>query len=252
LRVLTTLIAFLGFALHPERLYGQTAPLRVLVSNGMKGAFQELKPQAERDIGRSLEFQFHSTTGIKQQIQAGDAFDAVVITVEAIEELIHQGKLTTAGRTELGRSELGIGIRSGAVKPDIKTPNALAQTLRSAESISYPKDGASREYVEAMFDKLGIRAAVKQKIILANGSGPATESVASGKAALVITLFSEIVPVKGVEILGPLPGEYHYDIHFAAAAARVTKDPEGSQKLIQFLVSRSARAVFKTKGVEPN
>jgi molybdate transport system substrate-binding protein len=218
----------------------------------MKGAFQELKPQAERDIGRSLEFQFHSTAGIKQQIQAGDAFDAAVITVEAIDELIHQGKLAAAGRTELGRSELGIGIRSGAVKPDIKTPNALVQTLRSAESITYPKDGASREYVEAMFDKLGIAAAVKPKIILTNGSGPATESVASGKAALVITLFSEILPVKGVEILGPLPGEYHYDIHFAAAAARVTKDPEGSQKLIQFLVSRSARAVFKTKGVEPN
>jgi len=51
---------------------------------------------------------------------------------------------------------------------------------------------------------------------LAQGSGPATESVAQGKAAMVITLFSEIVPIPGVEILGPLPGAFHYDIRAAA------------------------------------
>jgi molybdate transport system substrate-binding protein len=216
----------------------------------MKAALEELRPQAEREIGRPLELRFNSTAGIKQQIQRGETFDAAIITSEAIGELIQQGRLAAGTRAELARSELGLGIRSGAAKPDIKTSDGLRRALRAAASITYPKDGASRAYVEGMFEKLGIAAELKPKIILADGSGPATESVASGKAALVITLFSEIIPVKGVEILGPLPGEYHYDIRFAAAAASMTKEQEGVRKLIAFLGGAGSTAVFKKKGLE--
>jgi molybdate transport system substrate-binding protein len=163
--------------------------------------------------------------------------------------LIKQGKLAAGSRAEVCRSELGIGIRAGAPKPDIKTPEALSRALRGASSITYPKDGASRGNIEGMFEKLGIAADVKPKIILANGSGPATESVAAGKAAMVITLFSEIVPIKGVVILGPLPGEYHYDIRFAAAAASTTKNQEAVRKLIAFLSGPAPLAVFNSKGL---
>jgi molybdate transport system substrate-binding protein len=216
----------------------------------MKAAVEELKPQAERETGRQLDLRFSSTAGIKQRIQAGDPFDATIITAEAVGDLIQQGKLAAATRADLARSELGIGIRTGVPKPDIKTPDGLKRALRAAASITFPKDGASRGYVEGMFEKLGIAGDVKPKIILADGSGPATESVAEGKAALVITLFSEIIPVKGVEILGPLPGEYHYDIRFAAAAASGTKNAEAAKKLIAFLAGPAPLAVFKAKGLE--
>src|SRR5207244_6677368 len=121
-------------------------------------------------------------------------------------------RLAVPSPAHLRSSELGTGIRAVAPKPDIRTAEALKKTLHDAKSITYPQDGASRGYIEQMFERLGIAADVKPKIILAPGSGPATESVADGKAALVITLFSEIAPVHGVEILGPLPGEFHSDI----------------------------------------
>jgi molybdate transport system substrate-binding protein len=227
------------------------AALRVLSSNGMKGAMDELRPQCERAIGRPLALEFNSTASLKKKIETGDAFDVAIITSDAIGELITLGKLAGGSRAELGRSELGIGIRAGVTKPDIRTPETLKRTLHDAQSITYPQDGASRAYVEKMFERMGIAADVKPRIILAQGSGPATESVAAGKAALVITLFSEIVPTHGVEILGPLPGEFHYAIRFAAAASSATKSAEAAKALIAFLAGPQAAPTFKAKGVEP-
>jgi molybdate transport system substrate-binding protein len=229
----------------------QGAAVRVLVSNGMKAAMEELQPQCERAIGHPLALQFNSTASLKKKIEAGERFDVAIITSEAIGDLIKQGKLAGGSRADLGRSELGIGIRAGAAKPDIHTPEALKRTLRDAKSITYPQDGASRAYIEKMFERMGIAADVMPKIILAQGSGPATESVAAGKAAFVITLFSEIVPIHGVEILGPLPGEFRYDIRFAAAASATTENGKAAKALMTFLAGPEAAPTFKAKGLEP-
>jgi molybdate transport system substrate-binding protein len=228
----------------------QAAAVRVLVSNGMKAAMEQLQPQCERAIGHPLSMQFHSTAAVKKQIEAGDQFDVTIITVEAIDDLTKEGKIAGETRANVARSELGIGIRKGAAKPDIHTPESLRQTLRDAKSITYPEDGASRGYIEKMFERMGIAAEVKPRIILAQGSGPATESVAQGKAAMVITLFSEIVPIQGVEILGPLPREFHYDIRFAAAASTTTKDAAAANTLIAFLAGTKALPTLKAKGLE--
>jgi molybdate transport system substrate-binding protein len=217
----------------------------------MKAAIEELQPQCERAIGHPLDPQFSSTAGLKKRIEAGEAFDVTIISTEAIDDLIKQGKIASGSRTNVARSELGIGIRVGAAKTDIHSVDALKQTLKEAKSITFPQDGATRGNIERMFEQLGIAAVVAPKIILAPGSGAATESVAAGKAALVITLFSEIVPVHGIEILGPLPGKFRYELHFGAAASVAGKKMEGAQALIGFLVGPEAARVFKTKGLEP-
>lgn len=239
-----------GFLTVPMAV-AENTPVRVLVSNGMKAAMEELQPLAERSIGHPLAVEFSSTAALKKKIQGGQAFDVTVITTEAIDSLIKEGKLTAASRTELGRSILGIGIRAGAARPDIKTVEALKKTLRAAHSITYPRDGASRGDLEKMFERLGVAAEIKPKIVLANGSGAAAESVATGQVEMVLTLFSEIVPVHGLEILGPLPGEYQSDVRFSAAASTAAKDPDAAKKLIAFLAGPQASSVMKAKGLEP-
>ncbi len=237
--------------LFTQNVAAQNTAVRVLVSNGMKGAMEGLQPACERAIGHSLSLEFSSTAALKKRIEAGEGFDATIITDEAIDELIHQGKLAMASRADVARSELGIGIRMGSAKPDISTPEALKRTLLAAKSITYPRDGASRGYIEKMFERLGIAGEVKPKIILAPGSGPATESVAADKATLVITLFSEIVPVPGVEILGALPGEFRSDVRFSAAASVMAKDEKAAKALIAFLKGPKAAPILKNKGLEP-
>lgn len=237
------------FVCAPEASAQQA--VRVLVSNGLKGAMEELQPQAERAIGRPLAIQYNSTLKVKKAIEAGETFDATLITTEAVADLIKQGKLAPNSRTELARSQLGIGIRAGVPKPDIHTVDALKQALLAAKIITYPQDGASRGYIDMMFQRLGIAAELKSKIVLAPSSGAASESVAMGKATFVITLFSEIVPTKGVDILGPLPGEYQSDIKFAAGISATAKNAEGAKALIAFLKGPKAGAVLKAKGLEP-
>lgn len=225
-------------------------PLHLFVSNGMKGSMEALQAQCEKEVGRRLAIEFSSTASLKQRIEAGGAFDVTIITVEAIDDLIKKALLTSATRTAIGRSELGVGIRAGTSRPDIRTVATFTKALREAPSITYPQDGASRGYIEQMFGRLGIAADVKPKIILANGSGPATESVAAGKAAMVLTLFSEIVPIHGVEILGPFPGEYQSDIRFAAATSAKSTQADAARALIAFLAGPRVTAVLKAKGID--
>jgi molybdate transport system substrate-binding protein len=224
--------------------------VRVLVSNGLKAAIEELQPACERAIGRPLALEFNSTAGLKAKIEAGDRFDATLITREAIDDLIKQNKAAAGSRTELGRSPLVIGIRAGATRGDIHTSDALKRTLLQAKSITYPRDGASRGYLEKMFAELGIAADLKSRIVLALGSGPATQSVADGRAELVLTLASETAPVPGIEVLGPLPGRLAYDIYFAGAASSTTTKSDAVKALLAFLKGPQATAVFRAKGVE--
>lgn len=224
--------------------------VRVLVSNGLKAAMEELQPSCERVIGRQLAMEFNSTAGLKAKIEAGDRFDATLITREAIDDLIRTGKLAPGSRTEVGRSPLVVGIRAGATRSDIRTPDALKRAFLQAKSITYPRDGASRDHIEKVFAQLGIGADLKPKIVLAPGSGPATQSVADGHAEMVLTLASETAPVPGVEVLGPFPGQLAYDIHFAGAASSTTTRHEAVKALISFLTGPQATAVFRAKGVE--
>ena len=246
--VATTVALLLGLSTPPAA--AQDNALHLLVSNGMKGSMEALQGQCEEEVGRRLAIQFGSTASLKRRIEAGEAFDVTIITIEAIDDLIMKALLTSASRMAVGRSELGAGIRAGASKPDIRSVATFRQALRQAPSITYPQDGASRGYIEQMFGRLGIADDVKSKIILAPGSGPATDSVAAGKAAMVLTLFSEIVPAHGVEILGPFPGEYQSDIRFGAAASAQSTHADAATALIAFLAGPKVTAVLKARGID--
>src|SRR5215831_6243598 len=228
----------------------QSSPIHVLVSNGLKASMEDLHKTCEANVGRPLDIRYNSTAGVKKSIEAGERFDVTMITTEAVEDLVKQGKLAGDTKMSIGRSELGIGIKSGVPRPDIKTVDGLKKALRDVKSITYPQDGASRGYIEKMFERLGIAAEVKPKIILAAGSGPATQSVADGKAGFVITLFSEILPIKGVDILGALPGEFQSDIKFSAGASTAASDRQAAKAVIACVTGSKATPLLKANGID--
>jgi molybdate transport system substrate-binding protein len=231
-------------------LSAQGKPVKLLISNGMKSVMEELAPQYEKAFGVPLAIEYSSTSGLRKKIEAGEVFDAIVIASEGVTALTKQGKLAEGSSVYLGRSPLGIGIRTGARKTDIGTVAALKQSLLDAKSITYPQDGATRGFIDGMFEKLGIAAQVKPKIILAPSSIASTENVATGKAEFVITLFSEIVPVKGIEVLGPLPAEYATYVNFTAAASSRALDMDAAKKFIAFMSGPKTAPLLKAKGLE--
>jgi len=241
--------ALLSVASPTAGVQAQGGALRVLISNGLKVSLEALRPDAESAVGRPLAMEFGSTAAVKMRIQSGERFDATLITAEAIRDLIDEGKLAATPRADLGYSPLGVGIRAGAPKPDLATIDGLKRTLLSAKSITFPHDGATRAYLDQMFDRLGIASQVTPKIVLAEAPGPAAESVAAGRVELVLQLFSEIAPVTGLEVAGPLPGDLRHQVNFAGAASAKADNPAAVKALLEFLSGPHAAAVFKAKGV---
>jgi ABC-type molybdate transport system substrate-binding protein len=231
--------------------FPQAATVRVLASNGMKAVVQELQPEAERTIGHTLSVEYNSTAALRQEIDAGAAFDIAILTSDAIHDLAKEGKLTASTKADFAKSGIGVAVRSGTPKPDIATPAALKQTLERAGSFTYAKDGASRSYIDKMLERLGIAETTRSKVVLTQGSGPAMASVAAGQSAIVITLMSELLPIKGIDVVGPLPAELQSYVSFGAATGAKAKEAQGARSLIAFLRNPVATPVYKAKGMEP-
>jgi molybdate transport system substrate-binding protein len=123
--------------LFAQAVAAQSGALHVLASNGMKAVIEELQPRCERAIGHPLAIQYGSTVGLRQKIDAGETFDVVILTTDAIGDLVKENKATAGTRADFARCGVGVAVRTGAPKPDISTPAALKRTLQAAKSITY-------------------------------------------------------------------------------------------------------------------
>ena len=229
----------------------QAPAVRILASNGVQGALQEIAPQCERVFGHSLSVEFNTTAALKPRIEGGEAFDLTVLTSDAIDALSKEGKVVPGSRANIVRVGIGVGVRKGATKPAVSTPEALRKTLLNAKSITYAGAGASRPTIDKMLAKLGIADALKAKTLLLPGAEETTEAVASGKAELLVTLISEIVSAKGMELAGPLPKEFQTYITFAVGVSPNANNPEAAKATVKFLTGSEAAAAYKAKGMEP-
>lgn len=238
--------------LAARRTPAQSAELRIMTSDGMKPVVQELTPEIERATGRKLVAEFDSSKNLRDKIMSGEPFDAAIITSDVLDALIQQGKITAASRRDISRTGIGVGVRAGAPKPDISTPEALKRALLNAKFLSFNPSGASAVHINDMLARLGIADAMKPKLILDAAPGRPQQNVAEGKADLVVTLIPEIRFFPGVELVGPVPAEFQSYINFAAGVATNAHDAEGTQALIRFLTGPALPPVLKAKGMEPH
>ncbi len=233
-----------------QAAFAQVSPLRVLSTNGIKAALEALKPQCEKAAGRPLAIQYSSSAALKRMIEAGEAFDLAILTPETTADLVKTGKIAPGTAADVARAGIGFGIRAGAPKTDVSTPEAAKQMLLKARSISVVKEGASRPTVDRMFERLGIAAAVASKTTLESGTEKAGESVAQGHSEVEIIPLSEIPLVAGVQTLGPLPGDLQNFLGFQASVGATAKDAAAAKKVILFLTSPAAAPTYKAKGME--
>jgi len=248
-----TVAVTLGFIFLPAgKTPAQSADLRVFTSDGMKPAVEALEPQIEHSIARKLAPHFDASKTLRDEILSGAPFDVAILTSDVIDELVKQGKIAPATRTDLARTGMGVGIRSGAAKPDISNAEALKRTLLKAKSVSFNPSGASAAHINAMFAQLGITEAMKPKLLLDPVAGAPQKHVAEGKAELVITLIPEIKFFPGVELAGPLPGNFQSYISFSAGVAANSHNPDAAMALIKYIASPAAASTLKANAVEPH
>jgi molybdate transport system substrate-binding protein len=231
------------------------ADIKVATSGGFAAPSQALVAEFERTTHNKVEIVLGPSMGathdaIPARLARGEPLDVLLMVASALDELVKQGKVEPSSRVDIARSYIGMAVKAGAPKPDISTVAALRQTLLDAKSIAY-SDSASGVYLSTEgFRKLGIadQISAKSRMIPAT---PVGEIVASGEAELGFQQLSELVTVKGIELVGPLPDGVQKMTPYAAGVVAGSKEPAAARAFIQFLTSPGAAPTVKSFGLDP-
>lgn len=240
-------------------LLGQSAALagevKVMISGWFAPAYRELGPQFEEATGDSLVTIWGPAVGtavnaIPVRLARGEWADVLIVVSYALDDQINAGTVVPGSKVDFARSPIGMVVREGAPKPDISSADALRSTLLAAKSIVYP-DSASGVYIGSeLFTRLGIEGLVKSKSRMVPAERVAI-MVANGEAELGLQQVVELLPVKGVTVVGSLPAELQSYTVFSGGIATTAKNPAGAEALIRFLSSPEAAPAIARTGLEP-
>jgi molybdate transport system substrate-binding protein len=239
---------FLGAAIRPA----DAAEVKVLSAGAMRGVVDALLPEFEKQTGHKVTVDNATAGVLAQRIEDGEPFDVAVITAVVVDSLAGRGKIANDSRVALAKVGMGVAVKAGAPLPDIKTVDAFKRTLLEAKSVAYinPKAGGTTGvFFERLIDKLGIGSEVRAKAKLKDG-GYVADLVASGEAEVGVHVISEIVPVKGAVLVGPLPAEIQTTTTYVGGVSTASANAEAAKALVQFIAGPASVPVLKAKGMD--
>src|SRR5262245_47183912 len=228
------------------------AEIKVLTAGAYKAVLVALVPEFEKATGHKVVLDNDTAGALQKRISGGDAFDLAVITPRVVADLAKEGKIAAGTPVNLARVGVGVAVKEGAPVPNIAQVEAFKQALLAAKSVAYidpASGGSSGIYLSQLFEKMGIADQIKPKAKLKQG-GYVADLIVSGEAELGIHQISEIVPVKGAHLVGPLPAEIQNYTVYAGGISASAKEPEAAKALLSLLTSETAAAVLKSRGME--
>ena len=231
-----------------------SAQVKVLISGGFSGPYEQLLPQFERTTGIKVATGSGSSQGtgpqtIASQLARGVPTDVVILSREGLTELIAAKRIAAGTDVDLARTPIGVAVRAGAPKPDVRTVEAFRQVALKAKAVAVPSSTSGIFLVENVFPRLGIAGRVNVKMT-PRGAG-AAEMAAKGEADIALLPVSEIVHAPGVELAGVIAEEIQLNQIFAAAVVAGSKEAEAGKRLIAFLTSERAAGAIRSGGMEP-
>jgi molybdate transport system substrate-binding protein len=232
----------------------QSADLKVISGGAFKQVLNALAAQYEKESGNKIDLTYQTVGQHLELIKAGkESFDVAVLTPDAIAGLVKDGKIVAGSNADLAKTGVGVVVKQGTPLPDISTVDAFKKALLAAKSVAYidPKAGGSSGiYVGKLLERLGIADAVNAKAVLVHGGAVATH-VADGEAEIGVHQISEILPVKGAVLVGPLPAEIQNFTTYSAGVSSAASDSATANGFVKFLAGPHALPIIKAKGMEP-
>jgi molybdate transport system substrate-binding protein len=227
----------------------QAAELRILSAGAAKAVIADAIPPFEKASGHKVVIEYMPVGPIMKRLAEGEQRDIVVLSEETMKEAAAKGWTAPAGVAEVGRVGMGVAVKEGAPLPDIATTEAFKKTLLAAKSIVYidPTRGTSGKHFASVLEKLGIAAEMKPKSKTMEG-GFVAEAVAKGEAELAVHQITEILPVKGIKLVGPLPPELQKITVYQAAATTKARDAAAAEAFLDNLKTADVRALAVKKG----
>lgn len=227
--------------------------LKVLTTGAFKQAVVAMVPAFEARTGHTVVVDNDTAGAVARRVEQGEAFDLLVLTPGALQPLEAAGKVLAGSSVPLARVAIGVAVPAGAPLPDISTTERFVAAVKAARRVAYidpASGGSSGIYLQRLFDRLGIAEVVAPKAVLVPGGLVATRLV-SGEADLAIHQVSEILPVAGVQLVGPLPDAIQNYTTYAGAVGSASRHAQAAQALLDALSGIEAREVLRAKGMTP-
>ncbi len=240
--------ALLAASIGCGGMMAEAAEINVMSTVAFKDAYLEMLPAFERTSGHKVVTQWVPTVEVLRRIKAGETVDLVLMAANGLEDLAKAGKIESASQTPFVKSGVGMAVRAGAPRPDVSSVETFKRTLLAAKSVAY-STGPSGSYLVGLFERLGIAADIKAKTKLIQGE-PVGEFVARGEAEIGFQQIPEILPVKGIQYLGPLPAEIQYTTVFSAGLHTAARQADAARAWIKFLKTPEAAVFYKKYGME--
>jgi len=226
--------------------------ITLIAPGGIRAAIEQMIPTFEKKSGYKVKATFGSGLGTKKQVAEGGAFDVPVVQ-PPYPEVIASGNVIADSARPLATIAIGIAVRKGMPKPDISTPDAVKKTLLAAKSVSFPNPAggaaAGVSFMETL-NKLGIVDQMKATLKPAQGGAGAMAMVAKGETEIGLTFLSEMED-PGIDVVGPLPRQISPPTSLVGFISAHAKNPEGAKKLLDYLASKDAAAVYKAQRMHP-
>lgn len=248
IKLLALCAAALVMSGHPGRALSEE--LRVLAANAVKEPLVALAAQFERATGHKVTVSTSGTEGIVKRITSGEPADVVIVGSVSIDRMINAGALAKGSSVSFAKVGIGVAVRAGAPRPDISTSAAVKTAILDAKSIAY-SSGPSGEYIAALFGRLGVADQVKSKLVLPPPNLLVGEVLARGDADLGFQQTSDLVNMKGIDYLGPLPSDIQNITVYAAALHAAPPSPVAAQAFMKFFTTPEAALLIKSSGMDP-
>ena len=226
------------------------AEIKVIASAAVKDVVLDLIPAFERSSGHKVTTIWAGTEAITKRIGGGEVVDIVLIAAPNIDKLISEGRLVAGSRADVAKSGIGVAVRAGLPQPDISSGEAVKKAVLAAKSIAY-SSGPSGFYLAELFKKMGIADQIKDKVKQTPSGVQVGEVVARGEADLGFQQVSELLHLKGIDYLGPLPADIQHLTVFSAGLHTAATAPEAAKALMKFLTGPEAGPIIKKSGMEP-
>jgi molybdate transport system substrate-binding protein len=245
-----TLVAFIG-----TTSLADAEEIQVYSSGAPAPAVRAIGADFSAQTGDHLTFIVGQPATIEEDLSAGDKADVVILPAPAVASLKASGALRADSAVDLARVGVGIVVRAGAPLPDISSAAAIRRLLLATHSIAYPDPatggGSAGRAIARMIDQMGMTENVRRKLTLAAAIGGGVDLVAAGKAEVGFFNISEIMPVRGVTLVGPLPADLQTYIVFDAAIPSGTPTAQPAQAFIKMLAAPAERQIWQKAGLEP-
>lgn len=225
------------------------ATLKMLSSMAARELLAELASRYEQTVGQKVVAEAAGGVDVAKRVQDGEAADVVVLSSIAIDKLIAEGRLLAGSRVDLARSGVAVAVRAGAARPDISTEDAVKRAVAAATSLSY-STGPSGVHLEKTFERWGLLANIRSRIVVPPPGKPVGSLVADGTVELGFQQLSELMNLAGIQVVGPLPRAIQTITVFSGAVSALSGRPDAARALLQYMASPATSEVKRRHGME--